>query len=1138
MSEQDIQVVKIILKGILNPDNKQRKEATDKLEEIRKNTPGLLFCLISILSTSSDKTEKTVSAVLIRKILEIKDDQIYSPHWKALDENSKGIMKKLSLEALIKEEDRSLIGKINECVIQIAMNAFNEASSDVIGEVWPDVINYSVHLISTLEVNQSNYIKIESGLRLFEGIFGFIYEILLKTVKLQQILERMTVFMKCDNLQIASKSVKTISEMSFYASKKEIKAYKDIIFPILEVTLKCFSSNNENELKTCCKAIIEMSTENTGLLFKNVFSDLFILMGKISEKNDYDDDNIKGLAFEVVVNLVEFKESLFTKDIPKTKLFIEALIKYALTMDNEINDEWRNPSQLSYFDIETIYEKELSSALGYIERVLDIVDEQLLPIISQYISDLLGNTSDWRFKYVGILLFKTLIGKCEDMVTVDNLFPIIFEHVNHENEKIRYAALNTIEEIEDHFQPYFSEKYSSQLLPFILSKFNDPILKVQLEATEVLSTMITTTGENVIIQHIQSILDAIFNIFLRENIPNNLRECLLNVVASLVSQLQEKIGGFASKCFSLLCEFFNISYTNQINKPLYGNLIECITLLGPFDKETYLKIVPSLVHAIVKIQESTQMSTDPIRPYIQDSLPRLVYILKTDFKDLIPLIIESTMKLITTIPEMSLVANEETFKVDDILSSVQNDPSEVKIKMETIKTSSTEEMASSIETLNKIIESLGDLFLPYIERTNKEIFNYLVYIKNEDIRQFSSDTLPIILSIIRKYSTPEALVFYSKLYTTELMQAIQCEFDNETLGYFLENLKEIIQTGNGFLIKDEVNSLFQRILTVFDDVEQRRIKLMEKKGSLEERIVPKARKSKENDEDEDSEDEDVKLEKELKEEIENIEDIQSEMTDLIGKLFSTHKAYSEDVINVVLTSMIPKYFREGASAFEIKMGIYLVDDIIEFLGQDCMPENLWHEMAKMLIKYGNNDECSLRQASLYGIGIFSRETKRGFDKYANECLDCIYKGLSISSENKDETSWGLARDNGVASLGKIIKFQAGFIDVKYNCEKWLGMLPILEDEEEMMDQHELLCDIILNKAEIIFGDNLVNGPKVFILLGRIFNSKFSNEAINLKIKQIMVKVKNEQGLVNMLNSIYETSNDEKVKKRIKKLIDG
>lgn len=50
MSEEIINNVKLILKGILNPDNKARNESVAQLDELRKNPSLLLVCLVRVIS--------------------------------------------------------------------------------------------------------------------------------------------------------------------------------------------------------------------------------------------------------------------------------------------------------------------------------------------------------------------------------------------------------------------------------------------------------------------------------------------------------------------------------------------------------------------------------------------------------------------------------------------------------------------------------------------------------------------------------------------------------------------------------------------------------------------------------------------------------------------------------------------------------------------------------------------------------------------------------------------------------------------------------------------------------------------------------------------------------------------------------
>lgn len=53
----------------------------------------------------------------------------------------------------------------------------------------------------------------------------------------------------------------------------------------------------------------------------------------------------------------------------------------------------------------------------------------------------------------------------------------------------------------------------------------------------------------------------------------------------------------------------------------------------------------------------------------------------------------------------------------------------------------------------------------------------------------------------------------------------------------------------------------------------------------------------------------------------------------------------------------------------LKFGIFLIDDIVEYLGYDLLP-NEWSSFGTVLMKYINEKSCVLRQAACYGLGIF------------------------------------------------------------------------------------------------------------------------------------------------------------------------
>lgn len=68
-----------------------------------------------------------------------------------------------------------------------------------------------------------------------------------------------------------------------------------------------------------------------------------------------------------------------------------------------------------------------------------------------------------------------------------------------------------------------------------------------------------------------------------------------------------------------------------------------------------------------------------------------------------------------------------------------------------------------------------------------------------------------------------------------------------------------------------------------------------------------------------------------------------------------------------------------------KFGIFLVDDMVEYLGYQLLTDK-WLNLLEALLKYSSAKTCEVRQAAVYGIGIFA-EKSVGFINESNvQCL--------------------------------------------------------------------------------------------------------------------------------------------------------
>jgi hypothetical protein len=222
------------------------------------------------------------------------------------------------------------------------------------------------------------------------------------------------------------------------------------------------------------------------------------------------------------------------------------------------------------------------------------------------------------------------------------------------------------------------------------------------------------------------------------------------------------------------------------------------------------------------------------------------------------------------------------------------------------------------------------------------------------------------------------------------------------------------------------------------------------------------------------------------------------------------------------------------------MALYIVDDIIEFLGQEYLGDNIWDQMCEYIINLCISKDCAIRHAASYGIGNFAKFTIKNFEKYSDQLIMALYKGLQFQKPNEDTEdsekieNYYLAYDNLIAALGKIFNYQYNNMPNKHDIIKnWIMGLPIKYDETEQEEQHLWMCDLFLKFKELIPRECYGH---YFESLAIVYDTKKSNETNDKKIKEIYSNyVLNNDEVKKIIEEIYQKSSN-KVKIQFEKLI--
>ena len=1115
MSEQELVQCEEMLKGLLLPDNTKRNKAQSQLQiclsNIKNKEALSLYCSILLLK-STDLNVQTYCALILRKIFFTSEKEISNEAVKNFSAQNKEEIKKNLLLSIQNTQNKSLQKKIADASIKVYEGLIENE------EKWDMFLKYIISLFN-LELTENNYANIELGLYLLSNIYSFAYDELNEGIKL--FLEKFKNYFSCNSLSLKAKTVECVNELLCSASsKKEVKLFKDFIFNILETTKLCLDQKDQDNLKICLESIQDLSISEPKILRKN-FNDIYILMGKIIEEKDFE-ENIREIGFEILVALIEKMHKII--DDEKLKVFIQSLFKYAMELDQVIDDEWLRPNSISFISDEFIPEHKLDEACSLLSRLFEVFgSEKILQITSQNIIELINHSSekDWKYKYIAYITVAEILGFIKELSTIEKLINLIISDLNNPNVKIQYSTLYCIAELSDSHNPDFQNTYHKKIIPEIIKILStSKCLRVQLECCDALDCFIGHMTDDDASLYMKDSLEILFNVFIRNEseCPPSLKEGILDVLQEFINASEEEFKKYSDKCLQLLLQYLGDILNKNINKNLIGPLMETISSIGPLCPELFKKHLTIIVNTLIQINLNLTSFNDNIANYLLSTWEKIVPYLKENDTEKIPKIISSLIELLKKNPEMSISSNpEQKIDIMAFFSDEEKKEEEKKEKEKTeIKTTETEEFSIFIEILNLFLNNCDEYCT--LEHINNLIPIAVKLIKypNTDIQSEISKTLSIIIELlVKKNENINNIQNNSKNFISEIIAQLLQETDFALITAFCDSIKDIIKHTKLFLTTPEINNLTEKVLEVFDKVEKSRIALLKQKEETE-KEYEKNKKTGEgkiySDDEDDDESKDEEVEG-IKEQIDEIEDVLTSFSEFFGVLFDTHKNYTLEIVEKIIKEYLPRYFNDNSSSFEKTLGLLLVDDMAEFLQQDLI-SNIWENILDILIKYSNNKDDEVRNSACYGLGVFSQYTKNNYSKYYKNILTNLISAINLPI-NKDlpkneKNNKQFAKDSAVGALGKILKYHENELGLDYdNCLNiWINSMPITQDEEEGRFCNEFLLDILMKQQNKVLGNDNKNLAQIIIILSKAYNSEMTDDVMNTNIEQFANGVKN------------------------------
>ena len=1127
MSEQELLQCESMLKNLLVPDNTIRNQAQSQLADCLSTLPKKealsMYCSLLLLN-STDLNVQNYCAIILRKIFLTSEKEISSEAVKNFSPKNKQDIKNNILLSLNKTTNKSLKKQIAEAAIRIYEGLYENE------EKWEEFLKYVINIFN-LDLTENNFDNIELGLFILSDIFSFAYDELKEGIPM--FLNKFKIYFSSNSLTLKANTVDCVSELlSSVSSKKEMKQFKDIIFSVLETTKLCLEQKDEDNIKICLDSLEDLATRVPEILRKN-FENIYILMGKIIEEKDFD-EKIREIGFDIIISILEKYPKII--DDGKLSILVQSLFKYAMELEQTIDNDWLYPNVTSFISDEFIPEHKLDEACSLLSRLFKVCSEdKMLQLTSQNIMELINHSSekDWKYKYIAYISVAEIMSFIKEINTIEKLISLILTDLNNPNVKIQYASLFCIAELSSVHNPDFQNEYHKKVVAQTIKiLYESKCLRVQLECCDVLDCFIAHMTNSDAAIYLKDSLEILFNIFMKndKDCPPALREGILDVLQEFINASEEEFKQYSDKCLQLLLKYLGEILNKNINKNLIGPLMETISSIGPLSPELFKTHLELIVNTLIQINLNLSSFTENIAEYLQSTWEKIIPNLKETHSDKIPQIISSLIDLIKKNPEMSISSNPENkFDIKKFFEDEGEEQVQKEEKKAEIKTSETEEFSIFIKILNEFLEKCNQFC--GMEQINNLIPISLKLIKypNSDIQSEISKTLGLIIEILSKKGEDiNNIQKNSKNFIAEIISQLLKETDFIVITSLLDSMKDIIKSTKLFLTTQEINDLTQNILKVFDIVETSRIaKLKQKKETEEEYEKNKNNKdSKINSDDEDdsaSKDEEIN---DLEDQIDEIENVLTSFSEFFGVLFDTHKNYTLEFVDKIIKEYLPKYFKENASNFEKNLGVLLVGDMAEFLQQDIIG-NIWDDICVILVKYANNSDDEVRNSACYGLGAFAQSTKNNFEKYYKDIVTVLISAINMPIDknlSKDEkNAKQFAKDNGVSALGKILKYQGQALGSDYEnvFNLWINNLPIKQDDEEGLINNQFLMDILMKEPNKVLGIDNKNLAQIIIILAKAYNSEMSDELLDTNIEQFALGVKNNKEYNEILMNLVQ-----------------
>ena len=1090
-------LVHAILQAVLAPSNADRKAQEQKLATMREEQPEeLIKSLICILRQAPEGHLRALAAVLLRQILTALS--IAAPAlWSSLLPEVQNTVKTELLAVLLAEPEKTVRKRVADTVGELGATVLGGETEEGWAELLPFVFAFTANdqqLISALQILASLSTYVHSRLLAHKSDLWRLFTMGLQSANSDTALAAVTTI--CGFLSI----VKTSDAMEF----------SSFLMPLLQVAFKA-AKEGEAEGREALEALLDLAEAEPHFFaqqFDTMVSFLTDIFGLETGLG------VKSLTVEMVVSLVERKPKLIRGNEGRCKVLLEKVFLLMVSVDAEVEESWSRPPE-GFQDKDDAEEIEIDYAQTgrkCISRLMESVgDEHLFPFLTSAVQTLLANEADWRMKYSALMTISELGQYVEEESKLGELVRILLPHTGLQyHPKVRYAAYHALGQLCEDQGDDVRSAFHQPLARALLSGLEDPVPRVLSHCAAAVANFFEDASSDLINPYLAPFTEKLVSLISKSR-PSIVVEYSITALAALAEVAGERFAQYYPPLLQLLMDVVT-GYSEPVYKQLRGRTIECISILCvSVGKATYMPQLGLVVGLFRKIQEQELAAADPQTNYLLTAWQRLCSDLKSDFAVCLPEVIPGLLAMAQVKALASTaMAPESAFNLEEI-AQVSN-----RSKSINVNTAELEDKKTALETLLTIMEMMKGSYLPFVQETVSLCLPLVAYTINEDIRVAAAGCLGAALRTVQLSGLGNAemqTIALARLIFPAIWEALDREFDADASISQLQTLQALVETPNKtFLSQVEVQTISEGVIKLLDRT------LNEKSPA-------------------DTQDSDSEEGDELTS-IRKVEEsrLHNAIAGVFTALFKTHTVEALPVVSYFLTTKLPLLLDPNGKDDNVKFALFIVDDIVEFIGPERLGE-IWMQLKDPLLSHLSASGPEVRQAACYGLGVFAQRCPADlFTPLASQAVSALMRAAE-STSGKGNPSYHSARDNAVSAIGKVLKFHSSAVTLSEVVPYWINHLPLKHDKAEARLMHALLADFLVQNQQDLLDQRAFLGllPKIVHILGTVLETKFVLEDFAGKVKAFLLGLRGRGG--SEVLEIWAGLSDTQ-KSKIARLVDG